>query len=854
MPFAIRKRLNAAANRISARTRIAIGLVFLLVGVLWMAIALGFVPSERSALIAGRKQFCEATAVYGSTFVEHGDLGSLQSALQAVVARSNGEILSAAVKQADGTVLIEVGDRVAGGKPAAGNGAIDSDLYVPIYLADKTWGGIEVRFKPDATTTGLAGYLRSPQMKLISFVAAACLVVFMLYLRKMLQHLDPSKVVPGRVRSALDTLAEGLLVVDKNEKVVLANQAFATIVGRKSDEMLGARASHFQWAFEAGDSREFPWTRALREGQPLVGIRMHLIDCNSNRRTFTVNCSPVLGNDGAYRGVLNSFDDITQLEAKEVELRKSKDAAESANHAKSDFLARMSHEIRTPMNAILGFAEVLRRGYEQNEQERQEYLDTIHGSGKHLLELINDILDLSKIEAGKLEIELGRCSPHQIMTETLSTMMVRAREKNLTLDLSWTSDVPETIETDATRFRQVITNLVGNAIKFTDKGSVRLAARVARDGPSPKLVVDVIDTGIGMKGDALGRIFQPFAQADTSITRRFGGTGLGLSISRQIADALGGSLSVTSEVGKGSVFTLTIDTGSLEGIPTLNRDELITAVASRKADGPVLRLPGTRVLLVEDGVSNRKLIMLVLDRAGAVVEWAEDGKTGSEMALGGNYDVVLMDMQMPIMDGYTAARLCRSKGLTTPIIALTAHAMRGDEEKCRDAGCTGFLTKPIDMDLLVRTIGQASGKCAIENAADFAPRFKGSAVASLPRESALGAIPAALTSTLPSSDPEFCQIIVEFVDRLHQQLGAMQQAWEKQDLSELASLAHWLKGSGGTAGFAALTDPARKLEQLARDKKLEEIAGAIGALNELAEHIVVPPVENAPAPATEASA
>ena len=404
-------------------------------------------------------------------------------------------------------------------------------------------------------------------MKLIAFMASVCMVVFSLYLRKMLQHLDPSKVVPGRVRSALDTLAEGLLVVDKNEKIVLANQAFATIVGRKAEEMLGARASQLKWVFEEGASKEFPWTRAMREGQPLVGIRMHLIDSHSVTRTFTVNCSPVLGNDGAYRGVLTSFDDVTQLEQKEIELRKSTAVAESANRAKSEFLARMSHEIRTPMNAILGFAEVLRRGYEQNEIERQEYLDTIHSSGKHLLELINDILDLSKIESGKLEIELARCSPHQIMTETLSIMSVRAREKNLLLDLKWDGAVPETIETDPTRFRQVITNLVGNAIKFTDKGSVRLAARIKRDGGTPKLVVDVIDSGIGMKPEALGRIFQPFAQADTSITRRFGGTGLGLSISRQIADALGGTLSVASEPGRGSVFTLTIETGSLDGIP-----------------------------------------------------------------------------------------------------------------------------------------------------------------------------------------------------------------------------------------------------------------------------------------------
>ncbi|HWE02799.1 MAG TPA: ATP-binding protein [Tepidisphaeraceae bacterium] len=837
------RRLKSFSDRISARSRIAIGQVFLLIGVMWMAIAVGLVPSERNAVVAGRAKFCEAIAVYGSIFVERGDLEAFDQALRAGLSR-DPDVLSAGVRKADGAMLIEIGDHVAQwGRKSAG-ATIDSNIYVPIYSNGKKWGTVEVRFQPDADR-GFIGYLRSPQVKLIAFVAGACMVLYLVYLRKMLQHLDPSKVVPGRVRSALDTLSEGLLVVDKHERIVLANQAFASTVGRSAEQLMGSRPANLPWVTEAG-SAEFPWTTAMRESRPQHGVVMRIVDHQSRHRTFTVNCSPVLGHDGSYRGVLASFDDVSELEQKDIELGKAKDAAEAANQAKSEFLARMSHEIRTPMNAILGFAEVLRRGYEENESERQEYLDTIHSSGQHLLELINDILDLSKIESGKLEIELSRCSPHQIMAETLSILSVRAREKGLELKMRWLGPAPETIATDPTRLRQALTNLVANAIKFTEAGSVSLEARIVTTEETSTLSVDVIDTGIGMNPEALERIFQPFAQADTSITRRFGGTGLGLSISRQIADALGGGVTVRSAVGKGSVFTLAINAGSLDGVRLLDPAEIeAVARATVKVKAPAIRVPGVRVLLVEDGVSNRKLITLVLHRAGAIVEFAEDGRGGADMALAGVYDVILMDMQMPVMDGYTAARLLRDHGVQTPIIALTAHAMHGDEEKCREAGCSGFLTKPIDMDLLIKTIANSAARETGDAEAPAtaivpAPADAMQAAARLsPPE---GDLREHLKSSLPSDDPEFCQIILEFIDRLHQQLGAMEEAWGKQDLSEVASLAHWLKGSGGTAGFAALTAPARKLEELAHQERLDEIGGAIKELQVLADHIEAPVV------------
>ena len=757
-------------NRVSARIKIVFGLQMLLISAIALAIALGFVPNEQNATMRGRSVLSETIAVNASAFLARKDMQAMDAVLRTVVAR-NPDILSLGVRKADGFLVIDIGNHAAQWNDHVEQPTKDSRVYVPILSGETNWGTVEIQFRP-LTATGRFAFVHSPYLKMILFISAMSIISFLLYLKRTLQHLDPSKVVPPHVRAALDTLAEGLLIMDQDGRIAMANRAFAHVVGKEADTLMGFKAAKFAWESEHpqtdGAKISLPWEN-VKENQQQHST-LHLVDAAGERRTFIVNCSAVMGVRGKVRGALASFEDVTLLAKKEIELRKSKDAADDANHAKSEFLARMSHEIRTPMNAILGFAEVLRRGYEENESERQEYLDTIHSSGQHLLELINDILDLSKIESGKLEIELARCSPHQLLLETISILSGKAEEKSLKLELKWEGPVPETIESDPTRFRQMVTNLVGNAIKFTDKGTVRLVARTAGPDSNSKLMVDVIDSGIGMKPEALSRIFTPFAQADSSITRRFGGTGLGLSISKQIAEAMGGGLTVASEYGKGSTFTITVNAGSLKGIAMIDPAKVDAARKARKTNDIAVKLAGTRVLLVEDGVSNRKLIMLVLGRTGAIIDWAEDGKSGSDKALAGNYDVVLMDMQMPIMDGYTAARLCRSKGLETPIIALTAHAMRGDEEKCRDAGCTGFLTKPIDMDLLVRTVAEASKGTANERPTNVAKVEVQIAppVVEIP-VSALSAT--RMKSSLPDDDPEFCEIIVEFVDRLNVQLG-----------------------------------------------------------------------------------
>ncbi len=398
-----------------------------------------------------------------------------------------------------------------------------------------------------------------------------------------------------------------------------------------------------------------------------------------------------------------------ELELQTEQLQEAQAKAENANEAKSDFLANMSHEIRTPMTSIMGFADLLAE--QVSTAETREEVAIIRRNGQHLLEIVNDILDISKIEAGKLEIENIVCSPRQIVDEVTALCQVRAVAKGLALSANFDGKIPETIHTDPTRFRQILFNLVGNAIKFTELGSVCVVARCLTDDlRHAQFQVDVVDTGIGMTSEQVARLFQPFMQADCSTTRRHGGTGLGLSISKRLAQMLGGDIEVISVPGQGSRFRATVGAGSLVGVPMSAAivrpipplpDESSTAVAAARVS--------CRILLAEDGPDNQRLISFVLRRAGADVTLVDNGELAVATALdamheGRPFDVILMDMQMPVLDGYAAAARLRAAGYRRPIIALTAHAMQSEREKTLAAGCDEFATKPIDLPNLLALI------------------------------------------------------------------------------------------------------------------------------------------------------
>jgi CheY-like chemotaxis protein/nitrogen-specific signal transduction histidine kinase len=416
----------------------------------------------------------------------------------------------------------------------------------------------------------------------------------------------------------------------------------------------------------------------------------------------------------------------------EMTAEKARAAAEAANRAKTEFLANMSHELRTSMTAILGHVDLLEdersgeRDGELTPHERRQSLRTIRRNTEHLLQLVNDVLDLSKIEAGKLAIERVACCPLQIISEVAAVMRVRALERRIAFQVQYIGPVPQTITSDPMRLRQILINLVGNAITFTHSGSVRLLVRLLNHNSldKPQLQFQVVDTGIGMTQEQIAALFRPFTQGDS--TRCYGGTGLGLSITKQLAEALGGSLAVDSISGAGTTFTASIDPGSLVGVELiLDPSEGDAAFASRARltahTASEQLLAGCRVLLAEDGPDNQHLISLLLRRAGAKVTAADNGRYAMGVALdaareGQPFDLVLMDMQMPEMDGYTATRRLRERGYTGKIVALTAHTMPGDRERCLAEGCDAYLPKPFEPETLIAAVVRVLDR--VKNEAD----------------------------------------------------------------------------------------------------------------------------------------
>ena len=795
----------------SPRFHIAFGLSSLVTTTILLALFMGFVPDRAGAIAQSRVSLAESLATSTSTLIDRGILLGVRDNLEFIVQRNPTLASVELVRKSNGNTVVF-------GEPV--NESIQPTMTVDVYRGQYEWGVLKFHFIDHVGST-VVDQWRKSEFGLMLFVSLFCFPAFYFYLGKMLKELNPSSSVPGRVRNALDTIAEALIVVDKKGNIVLANAAFATLNGKPAENLMGVQADTLGWEGDEEGVNGLPWNTVFDSGEAVTKQMVKFTDHEGVSRKFMVNCSPVTGAKGSVGGVLISMDDITLLEEKEKLLRQMMQEAEEANVAKSAFLSNMSHEIRTPMTAILGFTEVLKRGVNLSPEDTKRHLGTISRSGQHLLELINDVLDLSKVESGAMDVESIPTKIGPLAYEVVKVMKVKADEKSIYLDLNINSAMPEHVLSDPSRLRQVMTNLVGNAIKFTEEGGVKLD--ISHDAEKQCILIAVTDTGIGMNDAQQATIFDAFTQADSSITRRFGGTGLGLSISRKLAEALGGAVEVESSPGRGSTFLIKFPTGEISDVPVLSPDEIVASFDLLDEDNDLYwEFPEAEVLVVDDAPENRELLSVLLTDLGLSVTLAEDGREGVEKVMRNDYSLVIMDIQMPVMNGYDAVAAMRDNGIEYPIIALTANAMKGYEEKILASGFSHYQTKPLDIAQLTQLLARLlDGKPASK------PVEQAVAVTSMPEAtSKTSSIPAPNTpvaantealiySSLAKGNAKFGVIVSKFLEKLGGELEQMQRLQATSDWANLKDKAHWLKGSGGTVGFNCFYEPAMALEDAA---------------------------------------
>jgi len=565
-------------------------------------------------------------------------------------------------------------------------------------------------------------------------------------------------------------------------------------------DFVEADAARLHDAVQLSASTGTPYSLVMRTSSGANGVRYVRGEGRARRDA-----------EGNVSGLFGTVMDVTAAIEREEALRQAQERAEAASQSKSEFLANMSHEIRTPLTAILGYTDLLRDEAIRHgaADDQLQSMSTIRRAGEHLLTVINDILDLSKIEAGRMAIERVETDLPRVLFDVDSLMRSRAAQKGVQLHTRLLTPIPDRVLSDPTRLRQVLMNLVGNAAKFTSHGQIDIEVDLTTLAGEPAVRIAVVDSGPGMSSEQAALLFQPFVQADSSVTRKHGGTGLGLTICRRLATLMGGEVQlVKTAPGEGSTFTFTMPLHAVEGAHRVT--DLLACVAgpsTLKATGAyAIELRG-RILLAEDGEDNQRLISHHLRKAGAEVVIAEHGRRALELitaaeAAGQPFGLLVSDMQMPEMDGYTLARTLRAHGLTIPIIALTAHAMADDRQKCLDAGCTDYASKPIDRGALLATCARwMPAPSDLDSDLHLIDVFPQSVLHSELRD-----------------DPDLTELIDEFVAGLPAKVARIEAAFSTGGLLELARLAHQIKGAAGGYGYPSISDAARHVEQHARGR------------------------------------
>lgn len=506
----------------------------------------------------------------------------------------------------------------------------------------------------------------------------------------------------AQIDSLLSSSPFGIAFFGINGEIIRANQIFRKYIQIDAAQDNINQLEHFKRLIEFDSNQSFSdYVKTTGHGK---SYELNL-DVEGEKIYVSLNLFPVETKNRNFLGLGVSFLDITHLKGVEAELISARDSAEVSNRTKSFFLANMSHEIRTPIGIIMGFVDIL-NSTTLSEEEKKHNMAIIKRNCRQLLNIIDDILDISKVEAGQLKIRSEFINTLELLQDLKSILKLKVENKNIAIEVKATGKVPSTFFSDNTRLRQIILNICGNAIKFTKEGIVSVECFFKEN----KIYFRVKDTGLGIEAIEIEKLFKPFSQVDSSNTREFGGTGLGLALSRKLARELGGDVVLeSSEIHQGSTFLISVDTGHVEGKDMIedSSDQDGMKKKSVSIERVTANLMNKNILVVDDSPDNRLLISYMLRKMGLSVDTAIDGKEALQKAFDKDYDLILMDLQMPNMGGYETVMNLRNSGYIKPIVALTAHAMKDEKEKCLSNGFTDYLTKPIDKELLVTTITNA---------------------------------------------------------------------------------------------------------------------------------------------------
>ncbi len=633
-----------------------------------------------------------------------------------------------------------------------------------------------------------------------------------------------------RYRKLVQTAPEVIFSLSSDGATITSlNQAFERLTGWTCDRWLHRPLASLLHPQDLAHADQRVQQTLRGENPPAFELRLQIRSGEYLDAELTMTR---LVEGGAVSGILGIAHDIGARKRIQQALRSAKEAAEAASQAKSDFLANMSHEIRTPLNAIIGLTSLLLDS--SLPSELASYVETIRSSGDTVLALINDILDFSKIESGMMELEEQPFGLKDCLAGPLDLMAAEAEAKGLELLCDLETSCPEVVIGDVTRLRQILVNLLSNAVKFTRRGTVKVVARCRPiEGELLELELAVRDTGVGIAADKMETIFQSFSQADASTSRHYGGTGLGLTISQRLAELMGGRIRAESEPGKGSTFRCTV---RVRPAPETARPAARARRAANRIERHLGRRIPLRILVAEDNVVNQKVALLLLRRMGYRADLAADGEEAIDCLKRQRYDVVLMDVQMPHLDGLEATRRIHQlwpDAERPQIVAMTAATARSDRERCFTAGMDDFVGKPIRTgDLQAALIRRARARGieaadGVEPATAAAPATTAATAANLEARSE----DLKVRTDLQLLGPRMLrEIIDKFLDTAQQQEAAIRRAIERGEAAALAAAAHGLKGSSATVGAARMAEICKQLEESGRDGSVE---GAGERLREL---------------------